>query len=145
MGIVRAMPDLQAWLDANADSWSSLADREYKALVRRWSDVFSPLVAAGDARLHGRRAMTSLEERLPASVFVVSGLRVPRFANTGGYGAAAYEAELRHAPRDSANHMELVLISIDFSWSCIFSHEAGTLVWEQLYECEGNASEGGEP
>ncbi len=140
MGIVQTMPELEAWLDANANSWSSLADQGYKALVRRWSEVFLPLVAAGGARLQGSRAMLSLEERLPADVFVVSGLQVPRFANTGGYGTAAYEAELRCAPRDFANHLELVMISADFSWSCIFSHEAGTSVWEQLYEFEANAN-----
>jgi hypothetical protein len=140
MGIVRALPDLEGWLDADADSWASLADQEYKTLVRHWSERFSPLIAAGASCLQGSRAMLSLENRLPADVYVLSGMRVPQLANMGGRGPAAYQAiGLRSIPRVSANRMELIVVSVDFTWSCVFSHEAGAFVWEQLYECGANA------
>jgi hypothetical protein len=53
----------------------------------------------------------------------------------GGRGPAAYRAtDLRCIPRDLANRMELIVVSDDLAWTCVFSHEAGAFVWEQLYE-----------
>jgi len=46
MGILRAIPEIDAWLDKDATSWSVVSELEYKALVRRWSETFAPLVAA---------------------------------------------------------------------------------------------------
>jgi hypothetical protein len=135
MGIVRALPELEAWLDADASSWSTLSDREYKALVRRWSECFSQLIAADTSCLQGHRAIQALEARLPADVVLLSGIQVPQLANMGGRGAAAYTATgLCSLRRDLANRMELVLASDDLAWSCVFSHEAGAFVWEHLYE-----------
>ncbi len=138
MGIVRAIPDLEAWLDNDADMWSPLSDPEYKALVRRWSEGFGSLVATGARRLQGSRAMLSLQTRLPADVYVLSGLSIPQLANLGGLGPAAFRASgLRSVPRDLANRLELIIASQTFAWSCVFSHEAGAFVWEQLYEAAG--------
>ncbi len=135
MGIVRVLPDLEEWLDADADSWSALPDREYKALVRRWSETFLPLIAANAHRSQGYHAMLSLETRLPADVFLFSGFGIPQLDNTGGRGPAGYHANgLRNIRRDMANRMELIVASDDLAWSCVFSHEAGAHVWECLYE-----------
>jgi hypothetical protein len=140
MGIVRALPELEEWLDADASSWSSLTDREYKALARRWSECFSPLIASETPCLQGLRAVQALEARLPTDVVLLSGIQVPRLANMGGRGAAAYMAiGLRSLHRELANRMELVLASDDLAWSCVFSHEAGAFVWEHLYECGPDA------
>jgi hypothetical protein len=137
MGIVRAMPDLERWLDGDADSWSALSDPEYKALVRRWSDAFGALVAARAKCLKGGWAMASLRARLPADVYVLSGLPVRQVMNTGGAGPAAFLARgLRNVPPDLANQRELIVASEDFAWSCIFTHEAGMWGWEQLYEAD---------
>ena len=48
-----------------------------------------------------------------------------------GFGptAAALSSEL-------ANRLELIAVSVDFTWCCVFSHEAGSWVWEQLFERE---------
>ena len=141
MGIVRALPDIEAWLNADTTSWSFLSDREFKALVRRWSGCFSPLITANVSCLQGHRAIHSLEARLPADVVLLIGIRVPQLANTGGPSAAAYSATgLRSLRRDLANRMELVLSSDDLAWSCVFSHEAGAFVWEHLYERDPDAS-----
>ena len=135
MSIVRTLPDVEAWLDADADSWSSHSDREYKAVVRRWFESFARIVQAGDSRFVGNRAILSLDARLPADVHVFSGVRVPQLANMGGLGASAYQVSgLRRVPRDTANRFELIVVSVDFDWSCVFSHEAGAFVWEHLYE-----------
>lgn len=135
MGILRAIPDIEAWLDTDAVSWSTVSDAEYKALVRRWSETFAPLVASGSKCTKGGRAMVSLEGRLPADVIVVSGLPVPEFCNTGGMGPAGFRAQgLIRVDRVWANRMELVLVSDDFLWTIVFSHEAGAFVWEHLYD-----------
>ena len=135
MGILRAIPEIEAWLDTDAVSWSVVSESEYKALVRRWSETFAPLVAAEAKCIKGARAVASLQGRLPANVIVMSGLPVPELCNTGGQGPAAFRAqELMRVDRDWANSMELILASDDFSWAFVFSHEAGAFVWEHLYD-----------
>lgn len=135
MGFVQAIPEIEAWLDADASSWSFLPDQEYKTLVRRWSECFIPHIAAGPSCFQGLDAIRSLEFRLPATVVLFNGFQVRRFANLGGGKASAYSAiGLRRLNRGLANRMELILAADDFAWSCIFSHEAGAPVKEQLYE-----------
>ena len=135
MGIVRVLPDVEDWLDADAESWSALPDREYAALVRRWRGGFLPLIAVGAPSSQGNRAMQVIADRLPADVWLFSGVQVPGLQNTGGGGAAGYRAAgLRGMCRELANRLELVAVAADFSWSCVFSHEAGYHVWEELYE-----------
>src|SRR4051812_43646314 len=119
MGIVAAIPDLEAWLDADADSWSVLDDREYRSLVRRWSEDFMPLVESGAPCLRGHHATLALEGRLPAAVNLLSGFRVARFANMGGRGPSGYRAAaLRRLNRDLANRLELIVAPDDLTWSC---------------------------
>jgi hypothetical protein len=135
MGIVRVLPDVEDWLGAEAESWSPISDREYVALVRRWRDGFLPLIGAATPSFQGNRAMQAITERLPADVGLFSGVQVPELANTGGRGAAGYQAVgLRSIRRELANELELVAVAGDLSWSCVFSHEAGAWVWECLYE-----------
>jgi hypothetical protein len=135
MGIVRVLPDVEDRLDADAESWSALPDREYVALVRRWHDGFLPLIAAVAPSSQGDRAMQALADRLPADVWLFSGVQVPELENAGGRGAAGYRAAgLRSMRRGLANRLELVAVAADHSWSCMFSHEAGYHVWEELYE-----------
>src|SRR5262249_21867876 len=115
----------------------------YKDLVHRWSASFEPLIAAGAPCQKAGRAIASLEARLPAEVFVLSGLPVPQLANEGGLGPAAYEvAGLRRVPRDFANQMDLTLVPGDFTWSWLFSHEADAWVSEHLYERTGDREPG---
>ncbi len=135
MGIVRVLPKVEDWLNAEAESWSMLSDRDYIGLVRQWRAGFLPLITVGTPTFQGNRAMQVLEKRLPAEVWVLSGLQVPELANTGGQGAAGYQAAgLRSVKRELANQLELILAAGDLSWSCVFSHEAGAFVWEGLYE-----------
>ena len=135
MGILRAIPEIEAWLDTDATSWSVVSEPDYKALVRRWSETFAPLVAADAKCTKGGRAMVSLQARLPANVIVMSGMPVPDLCNTGGRGPAGFRVQgLRHVDRDWANSMELILAADDFSWAFVFSHEAGAWVWEHLYD-----------
>jgi hypothetical protein len=77
MGFLRTIPEIDAWLDSDATSWSAVSEAEYKGLVRRWSETFAPLVAADAKCTKGGRAMVSLQARLPTNVIVVSGLPVP--------------------------------------------------------------------
>lgn len=134
MGFLRTIPEIDAWLDSNATSWSAVSEVEYKSLVRRWSETFAPLVAADAKCTKGGRAMASLQASLPANVIVVSGLPVPELCNTGGLGPAAFRTQgLMRVDRDWANRLELILVSDDFSWALVYSHEAGALVWEHLY------------
>jgi hypothetical protein len=83
--------------------------------------------------------MHSVADRLPADVYLFSGLLVPRLANMGGCGPAGYRAnKLRNVCKDLANRSELILVSSDLGWSCVFSHEAGAFVNEHLYERASN-------
>lgn len=101
MGIVRGLPDVEDWLDAEAESWSPVSDRDYAALVRRWRESFLPLIAAGVPSSQGNRAMQAIAERLPADVWVFSGVQVPELQNTGGLGATGYDvAGLQGVPRE---------------------------------------------
>jgi hypothetical protein len=143
LGIVRTLPRLEAWLDDHADSWAPLADRDYKTLVRRWSSLFGPLIDADLAVFKGSRAISSLESRLPGDVILFSGVRVPGLSNNGGLGAAAYRAVgLRALSSELANQLALIALSVDFSWCCVFSHEAGSWVWEQMYQREPSDNPG---
>jgi hypothetical protein len=143
MGIVRALPDVEEWLDSEANSWSPLSDRAYVALVQQWRDTFLTSVMAETPSLHGVRAMQAIAERLTADIWVLSGIRIPQLANMGGQGPAGYDvAGLRSVPREMANHLELVVAARDLSWSCVFSHEAGSSVWECLFERRPQAQPG---
>jgi hypothetical protein len=143
LGIVRTLPGLDAWLDDHAEAWAPLPDRDYKALVGRWSSLFRPLIGADLAVFRGSRALSSLESRLPGDVFLFSGVQVLGLLNTGGLGAAAYRAVgLRALNSELANRLELIAVSVDFSWCCVFSHEAGSWVWEQMYERESGDNPG---
>jgi hypothetical protein len=143
MGIVRVLPGVEDWLDAEAESWSPISDREYVAIVRRWRDSFLSRIAANTPSSQGNRAMQAIAERLPTDVWLFSGVEVPELANAGGLGAAGYHAVgLRNLRRELANQMELVVVAGDLSWSCVFSHEAGEWVWECLYERTQEAEPG---
>ncbi len=143
LGIVRTLPGLEAWLDGHADSWAPLPDRDYKTLVRRWSSLFGPLIDADLAVFKGVRAILSLESRLPGDVFLFSGVEVPQLMNTGGLGASAYRAlGLRALSSELANQLELIALSGNSSWCCVFSHEARSWVWEQMYQRESSEHPG---
>jgi hypothetical protein len=44
MGILRVLPAIDEWLDAEAESWSPISDRDYVALVRQWRDDYVPQI-----------------------------------------------------------------------------------------------------
>jgi hypothetical protein len=84
-----------------------------------------------------------MESRLPGEVFLFSGVRVLGLSNLGGLGAAAYRAVgLRSLSSELANQLDLIALSGDFSWCCVFSHEAGSHVWEQMYQRETSDNPG---
>jgi hypothetical protein len=64
MGIVRVLADVEDWLEADAESWSALADQEYVALARRWRDMFMPLIVGSAASFPGDRAGTPGASRM---------------------------------------------------------------------------------
>jgi hypothetical protein len=133
--IVRELPELEDWLSGQAESWSAICDHDYAALVRRWRGLFLPLVASAARTAQGARAMQALAKRLPADVWLFSGVAVPQVANLGGVGAAGYRAAgLKSLHRELANRLELIVAADDLSWTCVFSHEAGAFTWECLYE-----------
>jgi hypothetical protein len=141
MGIVQMLSEVEAWLDLEAESWSALSDRDYVALVGRWRDSFLSLIGAKLSTFQGNRAMQAVAERLPADVWLFSGLQLPELANRGGRGPAGYQAAgLRGVRRELANQLELVVAAADLSWSCVFAHEAGAFVRECLYQaCRGSS------
>jgi hypothetical protein len=132
---VHTLPGIEDWLDAAATSWRSLTAAEYAELVARWSAAFRPVIEAGNPTSRGHRAVSSLESRLPCEVILFSGVSILRLANRGGRGPAAYLASgLRALDRALANELELIVASADLSWCCVFSHEAGDFVWEELFD-----------
>jgi hypothetical protein len=134
VGLIRALVILEDWLDGHAVSWLLLSDREYAVLVRDWSIVFGPLIGANASSRRGHRAFEEFHARLPCDAVLFSGVDVPRLANMGGRGASAYRAvQLRSLERALANNLELIVASVDLSWCCVFSHEAGSFVWEELF------------
>ena len=135
MGIVRALPELEAWLDADASSWSSLPDpgiQGARSVAGPSASHRSSPRAPPASKAIGRFNLSNLGS--PPTSSCSAAFRCARLANMGGRGAAAYAATgLRGLRRDLANRMELVLASDDLAWSCVFSHEAGAFVWEHLY------------
>ena len=135
LGFVRNLPQLETWLDGRATSWLTLPDREYTALVGRWSSLFGPLIEVGLAAAGGSAATWLLRSRLPCDVFLFSGLPVPRVSNTGGLGAAGYRAlGLTSLDTDLANGLELIVVALDFRWCRLYTHEADSWATEELYE-----------
>jgi len=135
MGIIRVLQEVEHWLEREAESWSPISHRDYLRLVQQWREDFMPLIVAGTPSAQGDRAMEAVAERMPADVWLFSGVTVPELANMGGSGAAGYQAAgLRRIWRELANRLELVFAASDLSWSCVFSHEAGAFVWECLYD-----------
>jgi hypothetical protein len=134
LAIVRSVEEIEDWLDAEAAAWSPISDPEYKAIRRGWQEHFGVLAASVPGWLHGHRALAWLREQLPADVLLFNGVLIPRLANMGGGPTTGYQARgLRHIRRNLANQYELIVVSADFSWTCVFSHEAESLVWEELY------------
>ena len=57
MGILRVLPAIEEWLDAEAESWSPISDRDYVALVRQWRDEYLRLIVGGTHTYQGERAI----------------------------------------------------------------------------------------
>jgi hypothetical protein len=135
MGLVRGIESLEDWLDGHAACWLRLSDREYVVLVRQWTSSFVPLIEADAPSRRGHRAFEEFQTRLPCEVVLFSGVKVPRLANEGGHGPSVYHVfGLQSLDRVLANKLELVVAPVDFAWCFVFSHEAGFLVWETLFE-----------
>ena len=136
MEIVRAKADLQNWLTTNSDCWELLSDAHYKDVARRWSQDYLPMIRDNRQSISGHRAIATLQSRLPSDAILFRGVRITQLANLGGSGwPTAYRATgLRAIDRQLANSLELIVGATDFAWSCVFSHEAGSLAWEQFYE-----------
>jgi hypothetical protein len=85
-----------------------------------------------------RIAIRRSQARLPCDAVLFNGVRVPRLANQGGgKRPSAYRAfRLRSIDRKLANRLELIAAPVDLSWCCVFSHEAGSFVWEQLFDLQ---------
>ena len=140
MGFLREHPGIEAWVQEHADAWRCLTDSEYKSLVSRWKSTFWHLIELERPTRTGTRAMLALDQHLPASLFLFGGVGVPRVANMGSSGACGYHVtQLRKLDRDLANRLELILVDDRLSYSCVFSHEASSMVWEHLYVSEGAA------
>ena len=60
MGVLRVLPAIDEWLDADAESWSPIFDRDYVTLVRQWRDEYLPLIAEGSHSFQGVRAMQAI-------------------------------------------------------------------------------------
>ena len=54
-------------------------------------------------------------------------------------------ADLERLDSALARRLELVVVAEDFAWSCLFSHETGSLVHEELYELGSRHPRTGEP
>jgi hypothetical protein len=135
MGRVWNLPQLESWLIEHADSWFLLPHDEYASLIDQWSALFQPLIRAGNVAHKGHQAIMVVESSLPCDTFLFNGVQIPQVANLGGRGRAAYRAlGLRALDRDLANRLELVAVAVNFSWCCVFAHEAGAFAWEQLYQ-----------
>jgi len=141
MGLARALPELEESLTEDSAAWELLPDRDYKRLVAKWQAAFRPLVESRSRRLTGVRALESARAKLPQNVLLFSGLRIPEVASLGGRGPVAYRAvELVKVNAELARQLELVLVAEDFSWCCVFSHESGSMVHEELYELPSSAA-----
>jgi len=134
MGIVRSIPEVEAWLSDHSESWRMLSDSEYRALVRDWNAKFRPLIEQEQTTSTGSRALDLLAGHLPADIILFSGIRVPEVANLGGSCACGYSASgLTLLDHNLLRQKELLTCAPDLSWSCLFSHETGSMFHEQLY------------
>lgn len=63
-----------------------------------------------------------------------SGVNVPEVANLGGSCACAYSARaLTSLNHGLLRRNELITCAPDLSWSCLYSHETGSMFHEKLY------------
>jgi len=129
----RQLPNVEAWLDESGDGWSFLSDAEYKEQATRLRSVFQPLVEDERSWRCGHRAVAWLPDQLPAPLLLLSGIPVPRLAGEGGGGPASYLVSLQTLDLDVVRAAELIVISQDYRWCCVFTHESGSLVHEELF------------
>ena len=90
MGIVRSLPQVEAWLSDNSESWRQLPDSEYRALVRDWRSRFCQPIKHNETSETGDTALDALSHYLPADLILFSGVQVPEIGNLGGSCACAY-------------------------------------------------------
>ncbi|MEO0586947.1 MAG: hypothetical protein AAF078_04840 [Planctomycetota bacterium] len=135
MSIVHSIPELEAWLDEHASSWSIMDDRAYVAFTREWQQRFLPRVEARQHAQKGDLAISTLVDCLPTDAVLIAGLRVPTVANMGGNVASGYHVTgLRSIHRELFNRAELIVTAECRSWTCVFNHEAYAGFPEYLYE-----------
>jgi len=134
LGIVRSLPEVESWLFNASESWRSLSDSQYRVLVGDWNAKFRRLIEHDEPTRTGNRALDAIAEHLPADVVLFSGIRVAEVANLGGSCACGYHAvRLRSLDHALLRRNELIACAPDLSWTCLFSHETGSMFHEQLY------------
>lgn len=136
MSITRPQPEFEAWLNEQAADWQILDDLSYKRLVNEFRELYQHTPNPSRVR-KGDKAVAELTSRLNEGAYVFGGFSIPEMANTGSSGPCAYKIiRLSGLPRDILNRLELIVLSINKSWCCLFSHECGTLVHEEFRELE---------
>jgi hypothetical protein len=127
MPIVTPSLALEKWLTNAADTWEPIADPAYRELLVKWQAAFGADLGRG-AGIQGPGALQEFEALLPAAVVLFNGVTVARAATSAARHPHAYRAaRLRRLDRALANELDLVLVSKDFSFCCICTHE-----WQAL-------------
>ena len=124
MGIVKALPTLEAWVESRGLAWARLSDREYRSCLGSWSNTFQHRIERRWQHVKGARAILDFESELPCSVFLICGVSIPEVANLGGSCASGYRIDnCDSLDLSLCSSLELVVISSDFRWSLLLSHE----------------------
>jgi len=141
VGVVKRLPEVESWLSVDAASWEPLSDPAYRSLVRGWKLTYIPLIEARRSLAKGPQALDIVAKRLSGGVVLFSGVHVPEVGNLGGSCAAGYHAlGLTRLNVALVRRSELLVAASDLTWSCLFSHETGSMFYEELYEASESAA-----
>ena len=127
MGIVKALPTLEAWMESRGLAWKLLSDREYRTCRSSWSNTFQQRIERRWQHVQGTRAILDFESELPCSVFLICGISIPEVGNLGGPCASGYRIDNCHSLNvELCSSLELVVIDTDYRWCILLSHETSS-------------------
>jgi hypothetical protein len=136
MGFLKRMARIEDWLTKSSSEFHELSQREYVSLVSNWRKHFEESLEAGRHVAKGPRAEREMELSDCSKLFIFSmpGYRLlPSGTDPTRDAAYAYVAiALQRIDWVAANASDAILADEGFTFTCLCTHEVGTMAEVQF-------------